>query len=86
MPTPAQEKRIKVFPIPSDPRWCIYLDQDGKPTGEMGHICKGFKTGWAVMGLFTVRGGKPDWAFNACLHCDDAVPEDTKSTLRFIQL
>lgn len=76
----------KVFPIPSNPRWCIYLDEKNKPTGEMGHICEGFKIGYAVVGMFHMEGKKSAWHMEECTHCKEEMPDDTKPTLRFITL
>jgi len=78
-------KHKKIFPIPSDIRWCLYLS--GKiPTGEVGHICKGFDTGHAVMSLFTMEDNKPTWVTEHCTHCKEKLPIDIKETLRFITL
>ncbi len=79
--------RKKVFPVPSDVHWCIYLDCDNHPTGELGHICKGFKTGHAVMGLFFVgEENRVHWVGTMCTHCHADVPDDVEETIRFVSL
>jgi hypothetical protein len=79
--------RKKVFPVPSDAHWCIYLDCENKPTGELGHICIGFKNGHAVMSLFSIGEEKHVyWIGKMCTYCHAGVPNDAEETIRFVSL
>ncbi len=76
---------VKVFLIPSDPRWCVYLDEKNVPTGDVGHICKGFKHTTSVETMFNL-GATTVWWKTKCAECEENLPDDMDPTLRFITL
>ncbi len=73
--------------VPQANRWCVYFNDESEPTGEVGHVCKAYKSGYCMMNMFTTSTHKhPQFIFTVCQECGEEKPEGLAAFIRLMLL